>query len=515
MNDPHIWWYVTRASAIVAWVLMTLSVVWGILLSTRIMRRIDNPSWLLAVHSYLGGTSIVMVLVHMTSLMLDGWLRMSPAEVLVPFVTDYRPLSVALGIVSFYLLVAVQLTSLVMKRLPRAFWKGVHYASYAVLLLIAWHAGFTGTDAADTWFKLVAIALIGIAAVALFLRIVARRTPRIAPRRPEASVVPTPAPTPPLEVVGTRRIEPDTISVVVADMRWAADGVLAIRFIDLHGADLPPWQPGAHITLHLPTGADKHYSLAGHPGDRRHYDIAVLRTTESSGGSRWMHDELAPGDVLSISGPQNHFALEPAADHLFVAGGIGITPILSMIASLPPGHEWLLLYFGRSRSRMAFLPELLELYPGRVLVRVSDERFDDIPLADIVRATSGLIYCCGPESLMQSVAALAPANQLRLERFVPLEREPVLPRTVRVSCSRSGTIFSVAPEQTLLEALQNNGMPVIGSCRKGVCGTCEVRVTEGVPEHLDSVMDDARKVSLGIMYPCVSRSASSELVLDL
>ena len=129
MNDPHIWWYLTRASALIAWVLMTMSVLWGILLSTRVMRRIDNPAWLQDLHRYLGGLTLLMVALHMVTLMLDGWLKFSITETLVPFATDFKPLAVALGIIAFYILFAVQGTSLIMNKLPRKFWKGLHYSA--------------------------------------------------------------------------------------------------------------------------------------------------------------------------------------------------------------------------------------------------------------------------------------------------------------------------------------------------------------------------------------------------
>jgi predicted ferric reductase len=131
VSDPHIWWYVTRASAIIAWILLTLAVVWGILLSTRLLRNVDNPSWLQDLHRYLGGLSIVMVLLHMVTLMLDGWLHFSLSSILLPFSATYRALPVALGIIAFYLLLAVQGSSLMMRWLPRKFWRGAHYTSSA------------------------------------------------------------------------------------------------------------------------------------------------------------------------------------------------------------------------------------------------------------------------------------------------------------------------------------------------------------------------------------------------
>ncbi|MEY4039554.1 MAG: hypothetical protein RLZZ52_422, partial [Actinomycetota bacterium] len=285
MNEPHIWWYITRASALIAWVLMTLSVVWGILLSTRVMRRIDNPAWLQDLHRYLGGMTLVMVALHMVSLMLDGWLKFSLAETLVPFATDFKALPVALGIVAFYVLVAVQGSSLMMNRLPRKFWKGLHYASYAALVLVALHAGWTGTDVSAWWYRVLAIVLISVATISVLVRIITgTRNPQAAtsPRTSEQVTASPPAPLPPVS-------QPQARTMVVGSLNHVARGILSVRLLPLGGGQLPVWQPGAHITVHLPSGMERQYSLCGDPAERTHFDIAVLKTEESEGGSEWIH----------------------------------------------------------------------------------------------------------------------------------------------------------------------------------------------------------------------------------
>lgn len=506
MNEPHLWWYVTRASAIIAWVLMTGSVVWGILLSTRIMRRIDNPAWLQDLHRYLGGAALVMVLLHMGSLMLDGWLKFSVADLLVPFATEFKALPVALGIVAFYLLTAVYASSVVLHRLPRRFWKGVHYASYGTLLLVSFHAGLTGTDVGAAWYRVLAIALLAIAATAVLVRVVTRSGPVAADPRPES-----------VASAAARQsdVRPATRAMIVEGARIVADEVYSIRLVPADGEPLPIWQPGAHITLHLPTGLERQYSLCGDPADRGRADIAVLHTRNSAGGSRWIHENVGPGMALKMAGPFNHFELEPAADYLFIAGGIGITPIKAMIESLPQRRSWRLVYLGRSRSTMAFVDELLANYPDQVSVHPGDEPGKGSDLDELIGQSDAEVYCCGPESLMAAVASRVPAARMHLERFVAVERAAAPARPVRVVCRRSGTEFSVAAGQSILAALEENGLPVLGSCRKGVCGNCEVRVLAGDPEHLDSVLDDADKDRFGVMYPCVSRATSDSLVLDL
>ena len=516
MNDPHIWWYLTRASALIAWVLMTMSVLWGILLSTRVMRRIDNPAWLQDLHRYLGGLTLLMVGLHMVTLMLDGWLKFSITETLVPFATDFKPLAVALGIIAFYLLAAVQGTSLVMNKLPRKFWKGLHYASYVALLLVALHAGWTGTDVGAWWYRVLAIVLISVATISVMVRIITgTRTGGSAISTPRASdkAKTTPSPTvldmPAAPLPGTR-------TMVVSSIASAAEDVLAIRLLPLGGGQLPVWHPGAHITLHLPNGLQRQYSLCGDPAERSHFDIAVLKTQTSEGGSEWIHSSLTPGMTLEVSGPLNHFELEPANEYLFIAGGIGITPIKGMIESLPERRKWKLVYAGRSRSSMAFLDELIERYPDRVDVFASDEHDASLDVFALTSASTAQVYCCGPESLMSTVAGFVPAERMHLERFVALERESVLPAApIEVSCKKSKKSFVVDADESILDALENNGLPVLGSCKKGVCGTCEVRVVEGKPIHLDSVIDDEEKDRLKVMYPCVSRAEAGKLVLDI
>ncbi|CAN5440769.1 hypothetical protein BH10ACT4_BH10ACT4_13080 [soil metagenome] len=524
MNSPHLWWYITRASAIVAWGLMTLSVVWGTLLSTRVLRKVDNPSWLQDLHRYLGGTAIVMVIIHMVTLMLDGWLHFSVANVLVPFSSDYRALPVAIGILAFYLLVAVQGSSLLMRWLPRRFWKAVHYSSYLIVVLVSFHAGLTGTDVTALWYRIVAISIIGLSVVAVLVRVLAGT--RATTSRGSAAVRSVPDTTVSDTTVrsgvglatGSAALPlllDRTIMRVAATFR-VSDEVLGLRLVPTTGDLLPVWHPGAHITLALPNGLERQYSLCGDPADRSHFDIAVLQTKPSLGGSSWIHANARPGVELPVTGPLNHFELEPAFSYTFIAGGIGITPIKAMIESLPTRREWHLVYVGRSRKSMAFADELVDRYPGRVLVHASDENAATLNFEKFLQTVETDVYCCGPEALMMRIAAAVPRERLHLERFQPIERQAIGgPQAVLVSCRKSKKDFDVPAGQTILDALEENGLPVLGSCRKGVCGTCEVRVVSGLPEHLDSVVDDEEKDRAGIMYPCVSRATTRELVLDI
>ncbi|WP_341952926.1 2Fe-2S iron-sulfur cluster-binding protein [Salinibacterium sp. TMP30] len=522
MNDPHFWWYVTRASAILAWVIMTAAVLWGILLSTRVFRGADNPAWLQDLHRYLGGTALVLTLIHMVSLMLDPWLAMPLDQLLIPLIAEYRPLPVALGIVSFYVLVVVQLTSLVMNRLPRRFWKAVHYLSYVAVLAVALHGAFAGTDAGEIWYQLVATVVVTASVLALVVRIVMARRRRPAPSATTATdavqagatqgrgaTVPSlneANPSDPLAVVRMRIVAKQLVAV----------GVVRLRLARVDGGPIAPWYAGAHITVRLPNSLERQYSLCSDPADRDHLDISVLRMAPAGVGSTYLHDVAAVGDELDVIGPRNTFPLEAAHEYLFIAGGIGITPIRAMIEALPLARSWRLLYLGRSRSEMAFAGELEQRYGHQVTVVAGDQRAVRIDLAAEITASTGDVYACGSGAVLDAVVAATPVDRCHVERFLAVDRASGVNRTpVSVVARRSSRQINVRADQSILSALQGAGIAVATSCGTGVCGTCETQVLAGAPQHLDSVMPDADKDEIGVFYPCVSRATSPELVLDL
>jgi len=551
VNDPHIWWYVTRTSAILAWTLMTLSVMWGVLLSTRVLRKVDDASRLQDLHRYLGGVSLFMLALHMVSLMLDGWLHFSALELLVPFESSYRPLGVAVGILAFYLLIAVYGSSLIRDRLPQKFWKGLHYANYAAVIAVAFHAGLAGTDVGKWWYVTLSSVLLCLTAVSVIVRLVlaSKRPPAPAAVETRSTVVPSPTrgfdgtladavtriarhdgatlPVPglPLSTAVTTVLDRpvdmsrSATTMVVVGLSDAAVGVRSIRLLPLGGGEVPAWEPGAHLTVEFPNAETRQYSLCGDPADRSHYEIAILRDAHSRGGSAWIHDGLRMGMTLQVWAPRNHFPLVASANYLFVAGGIGITPLRSMIDALPARRDWRLLYLGRSRTTMAFLGELLARYPDRVDAFARDEH---PARADIAAALTRMatptteVYCCGPEELIDDVRATTAPARFHTEHFVPVVRAAISPPVeLTVDCVRTGIEVRVPAETSVLEAMEAQGVPVLASCRRGVCGTCEVRVLSGEPQHLDSVLDDDEKVELGVMYPCVSRAVGARLTLDV
>lgn len=509
MTDPHLWWYVTRISAMLAWVVMTIAVLWGIVLSTRVFRGADNPAWLQDLHRFLGGTAVVLTLLHVVSLMLDPWLSLTPIEALMPFVGDFKPLPVALGILAFYVLVAVQLSSLLKNRLPRALWRGIHLSSYVAVLAVAFHAGSTGTDRETGWYQAVATTLITTTVLAAIVRIVmaGRRRPT---DRPSVEVADTGG-GPAAGEAAEGRVRNRMRVVALDDV---AEGVRRIGLVRADGSPIEPWEPGSHVTVVLPDGLERQYSLCSDPADHDHMDIAVERAEPAGRGSSWLCSALRVGDELDVIGPRHHFPLRPAHRYQFIAGGIGITPLRAMLESVPAHREWELVYLGRSRRTMAFVDELEREHPGRVRVVARDERTERVSLAAIIDPAAE-VYACGPASLLDELENLVPAERLHVERFVAADRSsgrPAAPFTVRLQ--RSGRSVAVPTDESMLDALRRSGVEVPTSCGTGVCGTCETRVLVGEPDHRDSVMSDADKEEIGVMYPCVSRSLTPLLVVD-
>jgi ferredoxin-NADP reductase len=305
---------------------------------------------------------------------------------------------------------------------------------------------------------------------------------------------------------------------VVASRHEEADGVVVLTLREVGDHPLPPWEPGAHVDLLLPDGLSRQYSLCGDPADHRLWRVGVLNERESRGGSRYVYEELHPGTPVRVRGPRNHFPLLPSPKYLFIAGGIGITPILTMVAAAEAaGAEWKLVYGGRRRTSMAFLDELTD---ARVAIRPQDETglLDLDALLGVPREDT-LVYCCGPEPLLAAVeerCATWPAGSLRVERFTakPLT-EPVLGGSFEVEMAQSGLTLTIPPDRSILDVAEEAGVSVLSSCSEGTCGTCETAVLDGEPDHRDSVLTDEEQAVNDCMMICVSRSRCPRLVLDL
>ncbi|TLS47019.1 oxidoreductase [Streptomyces montanus] len=309
--------------------------------------------------------------------------------------------------------------------------------------------------------------------------------------------------------------------LVVATRTPAADGVVSLTLRRPDGEPLPSWTPGAHIDLLLDGGLTRQYSLCGHPADHEAWRIAVLREPQGRGGSAYVHDHLREGATVRVRGPRNNFPLRPAARHLFIAGGVGITPVLPMVeAAEAAGADWRLLYGGRTRTSMAFLDRLAP-YGDRVFVRPQDE-YGLLDLAAFLGSPEEgtLVHACGPEPLLQAVherCADWPPGTLGVERFAPARTvEGAGPaEAFEVVLARAGLTVTVPPDRSVLEAVEEAGVTVDFSCREGTCGTCETDVLDGTPDHRDSLLDEDEREAGDTMLICVSRSCGPRLVLDL
>jgi len=311
------------------------------------------------------------------------------------------------------------------------------------------------------------------------------------------------------------------MDLVVTRREAAASDVVALTLADPAGGSLPGWTPGAHIDLALDETLIRQYSLCGPLRDRSTFRIAVLRAADGGGGSQRVHDALKEGSQVRVRGPRNHFALIDAPRYLFIAGGIGITPMLPMIESADRrGVPWTLDYGGRQRASMAFLDELAR-YGDRVRTWPEDE-FGLLDLPGILGEPrpDTLVYCCGPEALLAAVEVQCAAwlpGALHTERFTPKPVEPAAggDTPFELVLQRSGITTTVPADKTVLEIVEENGLSVLSSCRVGTCGTCEQEVVSGEIDHRDSVLTEEDREAGEYMMICVSRCRSDRLVLEL
>lgn len=316
----------------------------------------------------------------------------------------------------------------------------------------------------------------------------------------------------------------ETRTLRVERLTRLADDVAEVRLVDPAGGELPAWEPGAHVTLALPVGLTRQYSLCGPPADRHGWTVAVHRAPDSRGGSSYVHDTLRLGALLDVGGPHADFPLAPGRENLLIAGGIGITPILSMARALAAdGADWSLLYCGRRRSVLAFLDELAGLDPDgtRVRVHLDNEAGGPADLAtELAERPSATVHCCGPTPMIDAVLAAAPdPDRVHVERFRGARDVVAETGTAEagfdVRCAVSDVRVRVEPGITVLDALTGAGIAVPSSCQEGICGTCETKVLAGEPDHRDMVLTDAERAAGDSMFVCVSRSRGPELVLDL
>ena len=304
--------------------------------------------------------------------------------------------------------------------------------------------------------------------------------------------------------------------------------VLSLVLESINREPLPAIRPGDHIDLRLTPTMVRSYSLVGHAGSPMRYEIAVALDPKSRGGSRHVHEKIRVGDELDIAGPRNLFELRQDAAHSFlIAGGIGITPIWSMVQELEhQGRSWTLCYAARSRSHAAYLDEIEALASksqvGRLITHFDDETGGtplDIPAALASAPKDAHLYCCGPAPMLavyEQAAAGRPADHVHLERFAAEEAPSGTDSTAfEIILAKSGKKLQVPADRTILDVILDNGIDAPYGCMQGVCGMCEVAVVEGVPDHRDGILSTSAKQSNGSIVICCSRSLTRSLTIDL
>lgn len=318
------------------------------------------------------------------------------------------------------------------------------------------------------------------------------------------------------------RADSPWLDVTIAARETVATDIIGLDLRSTDGAPLPAYAAGAHVDVQVQSGLIRQYSLTGDPADRTRYRLGVLLDPNSRGGSSAIHARFVPGAQIRIGRPRNNFPLEATAAHsILFAGGIGITPMLSMAHALhAAGASWEMHYCGRTPDRLAFVDELAR-FGGKVHLHVDSGPMDqrlDINAVLAGAAPDRHLYVCGPNGFMDFVVRSAQANgwtkaTIHLERFGAEVNTDGAPFTV--VAQRSGKTFDVQPGETIAARLAENGVAVQVSCQSGVCGTCLTRVVEGMPDHRDLVQTDLEKASNARITVCCSRSKTKTLVLDI
>ncbi len=317
---------------------------------------------------------------------------------------------------------------------------------------------------------------------------------------------------------------PDTpLKLRLRQIRLEAQDIVSLELVAAHGGPLPAFTAGAHIDFLLPGEKVRSYSLVNDPAETHRYVVAVLREREGKGGSTWLHDHPRVGDELTVRPPVNDFALAPdAADSVLIGGGIGVTPLMSMVRQLDrEGRAWRLHLAARSPRHAAFLDELraLDAGRGRVFLHCGAEDQTRMDLARVVAdaPAAAHLYCCGPARMIDAfltACARRPAPQVHVERFAAAS-EAATAGGFELVLQRSGRRIAVAPGKTILDALLDQGVQVQYACSAGVCGTCITDVIEGEPDHRDEYLTDEERAANRQIMICCSGSKSPTLVLDL
>jgi phthalate 4,5-dioxygenase reductase subunit len=315
--------------------------------------------------------------------------------------------------------------------------------------------------------------------------------------------------------------QPPAMSLRVTRNDKIADGIHLFEFRDAAGQPLPEFSAGAHITIQVPGGQLRKYSLCNDPAERGRYLVAVKREANGRGGSSNLIDKVKAGDTLMVTAPINDFGLPPRAqDFLFIAGGIGITPIMAMIREVRAQNKrFRLFYCTRSPETTAFRDELSapELKDSVTIHYDGGDPARALDLKPILaeRKNREHMYCCGPRPLMEAVRSMTDhwsSAAVHFEAFSEAETHKPTDKTFRVKLARSGDVIDVPTTKTILEVLREHGLEVPSSCETGTCGTCRTKMLAGVADHRDLVLADHERGD-NIMI-CVSRARSDEITID-
>ncbi|MFJ6934688.1 2Fe-2S iron-sulfur cluster-binding protein [Streptomyces sp. NPDC101132] len=544
--DPQLWWYVARATGLTAWWLVSAAVLWGLLLSTRVMGGRPAPAWLLDLHRWLAGLSVSFTAVHLAALVLEPRYAFGWAELLVPFAREANPLAQACGVVAVYLLVAVHLTSLLKSRLPDRMWRYLHRAAFGVFALATVHTFTAGSDAGAPLVR-VSGALLGMAFVFLLVyRLAAGRRAARPEGRPPATQQTAPAEPSRLRgphaltVAEVRRETSDTVSV-------------AFRVPD----ELAPefrFRPGQHVMLHTVldgTEVRRPYSICSGITDG---ELRVAVKAQPHGRmSGWVNTTLRAGDLVKVGVPSGRFAIDlnPLRERhvLGIAAGSGITPILSIVKSVlavEPRSRCTLVYGNREAASTIFREELDGLeqrYGERLSVvhvlsraqvpdpqrqgRLTGNAFRELAKARGMADGVESAYLCGPADLITEIRGTLTglglaADRIHSERFAvspgahpagPEKAATGEPRAVTVIERGTKNTVTVQSAETILDAGLRAGLDLPYSCREGICGTCRARRTGGEVRLDDCDLTDT-EIAAGYVLTCRTHPLAEGITID-
>jgi ferredoxin-NADP reductase len=317
----------------------------------------------------------------------------------------------------------------------------------------------------------------------------------------------------------------DRLTLRVIEAEPAAERIRRLVLAAPDGAALPGYSAGAHVKVTLPGGDIRHYSLVDLEGSTqapRFYTLGVLLENDSKGGSRFMHG-LEPGDTLEISAPKNDFALvDDGAPVLLIAGGIGVTPIVSMATALKAaGRPYRMVYAARSAGAMAFAEALMAQHGPALTLHHDDQAGGALDLKPLIEGVSrdAHVYVCGPRPMIEAAREIAdaaglPHDHIHFELFQTTAHDAD-ETAFEVEVASTGQVFTIPPGRTIIEVLEEEGIDLMYDCQRGDCGICQTDVLEGEPDHRDVVLTEAERASGKVMQICVSRAKSPRLKLDL